>query len=113
MHTNINNSLARLEPFIFTEWKFNNPKMLELHESLSPEDKKTFGLDIKTLSWEDYFIELTKGVRVYLNKEPMKNLEKARSKDTMFVKKKFYILKIFFIHLKINFVFVFFLWNLD
>lgn len=83
MHTNINNSLARLERFIFTEWKFNNPKMLELHESLSAEDKNIFGLDIRSLRWEEYFIELTKGVRVYLSKEPLKNLKKARSKDNM------------------------------
>ncbi|XP_044017830.1 putative fatty acyl-CoA reductase CG8306 isoform X1 [Aphidius gifuensis] len=83
MHTNINNSLGRLERFIFTEWKFNNPKMLELHESLSAEDKNIFGLDIRSLCWEDYFVELTKGVRVYLSKEPLKTLKKARSKDNM------------------------------
>lgn len=56
--------------------------MLELHETLSSEDKKLFNLDIKELSWEEYFITLTQGVRVYLSKEPLTNLSKARSKDT-------------------------------
>lgn len=83
LHTNVNNSLARLERFIFTEWKYHNPKLLALHESLTAEDKKLFGVDVRPLNWEDFFVELTKGVRVYLSKEPMKNIEKARSKDNM------------------------------
>ena len=57
--------------------------MLELHESLAGDDKNMFPLDVRSLVWEDYFVDLTKGVRVYLSKEPLKNLEKARSKDTM------------------------------
>lgn len=83
LHTNVNNSLGRLERFIFTEWKFYNPRLLELHESLSPNDKELFNLNIKSLVWEDYFVDLTKGVRVYLSKEPLKNLSKARAKDNM------------------------------
>ncbi|KAK0094159.1 hypothetical protein PV326_011676 [Microctonus aethiopoides] len=83
LHTNVNNSLGRLERFIFTEWKFYNPRLLELHESLSPNDKELFNLNIKSLVWEDYFVDLTKGVRVYLSKEPLKNLSKARAKDNV------------------------------
>lgn len=81
LHTNVNNSLDRLKTFIFTEWKFHNPRMTELHESLSENDKKIFTLDIKPLVWEDYFIDLTQGVRTYLNNESPKTLAKARSKD--------------------------------
>ncbi|XP_015117031.1 putative fatty acyl-CoA reductase CG8306 [Diachasma alloeum] len=83
LHTNVNNSLGRLEKFIFTEWKFQNPRMMELHESLSSEDKKLFTLDVRPLSWEDYFVNLTKGVRVYLSKEPLKSLGRARAKDNI------------------------------
>ncbi|XP_043288458.1 uncharacterized protein [Venturia canescens] len=83
LHTNVNNSLDRLEKFIFTEWKFHNPRTLELHETLSNEDKRMFTVDVRPIVWKDYFIDLTKGVRVYLSKEPLKNLDKARSKDTM------------------------------
>lgn len=83
LHTNVNNSLERLERFIFTEWMFHNPRLMALHESLSSEDKNVFSLDVKSLNWEDYFVDLTKGVRVYLSKESMKNLGKARSKDNL------------------------------
>lgn len=83
LHTNVNKSLARLEKFIFTEWTFNNPRQLELHNSLSQKDKDIFSLDLSMLDWEDYFLNLILGVRTYLHKEPKKNLEKARSKDKM------------------------------
>lgn len=81
LHTNVNASLDRLKTFIFTEWKFHNRRTIELHNSLSETDKTLFNLDIKSLVWEDYFINLTQGVRTYLNNEPPKTLAKARSKD--------------------------------
>lgn len=83
LHTNVSKSLERLEKFIFQEWKFNNPHMLQLHESLSPDDQKLFTLDIKPLIWKDYFIDLIQGVRIYLHNESPKSLPKARSKDKM------------------------------
>ncbi|XP_017888842.1 putative fatty acyl-CoA reductase CG8306 [Ceratina calcarata] len=83
LHTNVNNSLDRLAKFIFTEWMFNNPRTLALHNSLSEEDKKLFNLDIKSLVWEDYFNNLTQGVRTYLSKESPKTLAKARSKQNI------------------------------
>lgn len=83
LHTNVNKSLVKLEKFIFTEWKFYNKQTLELHASLSEVDKEKFTLDIRPIDWETYFVDLTKGVRVYLNNEPLKNLNKAKRKDKM------------------------------
>ncbi|OAD57820.1 hypothetical protein WN48_01515 [Eufriesea mexicana] len=81
MHRNVNNSLDRLKKFIFTEWKFYNTHQIELYDSLSELDKKLFSLDIKPMVWEDYFSDLTQGVRTYLNNESPKTLPKAHSKD--------------------------------
>lgn len=81
LHTNINKSLVRLEKFIFTEWKFQNQRLRQLHESLSEDDKEVFSMDIKTLDWPDYFSNLTLGVRTYLQNESPKTLEKSRRKD--------------------------------
>ncbi|XP_011861554.1 PREDICTED: putative fatty acyl-CoA reductase CG8306 [Vollenhovia emeryi] len=81
LHTNVNRSLARLEKFIFQEWRFNNPRLLQLHESLSPEDQVLFSLDIRSLVWKNYFTDLIQGVRTYLHNESPKSLPKARSKD--------------------------------
>ncbi|XP_066593248.1 uncharacterized protein [Prorops nasuta] len=83
LHTNVNKSLVRLEKFIFTEWIFHNPKTMALHDSLSEVDKKLFTLDIRSLKWDSYFIDLTQGVRTYLNNEHPKSLDKARRKDNI------------------------------
>lgn len=83
LHTNVNRSLNRLAPFIFNEWKFDNKKSLNLHESLAPEDKEVFGLDVGSLHWETYFEDLAKGVRQYLNNESPETLPAARTKDNI------------------------------
>lgn len=83
LHTNVNRSLNRLAPFIFNEWKFDNKKCLGLHESLSPDDRETFGLDVGPLLWDSYFEDLAKGVRQYLNNESPETLPAARNKDNM------------------------------
>lgn len=81
LHTNINRSLSRLEPFIFNEWFFDNKKALELHRSLNEEDQKLFTLDIGPIEWDKYFDSLVKGVKVYLQNEPLSNYEKAIKKQ--------------------------------
>lgn len=83
LHRNVNDSLGRLEKFIFTEWTFGNQKTMALHEWLSPVDQKNYSLDVRNLSWPEYFEDLAKGVRQYLSKESMKNVEAARGKDTL------------------------------
>lgn len=81
LHTNVWNSLGLLKVFIFNEWKFHNTKTIELHKTLSPADKELFYIDIITLVWEDYFSNLTQGVRLHLSREKPTNLAAARKKD--------------------------------
>ena len=81
LHTNVWESLKLLHKFIFTEWKFHNKNTLILSKTMSPVDQKNFNIDIGELNWEDYFINLIQGVRVYLNNEPMKTLPAGRKKD--------------------------------
>lgn len=83
LHNNVNASLGRLEKFIFTEWVFKADKTQKLQEWLNEEDKVNYNVDITYIAWNDFFEDLSKGSRVYLNKEPMKNLEKAKGKDTL------------------------------
>jgi hypothetical protein len=40
-------------------------------------------LDIAELSWADYFRDLAMGSRIYLNREPLKNLSSAKAKDNV------------------------------
>lgn len=81
LHTNVWNSLNKLEKFIFTEWKYDNSKTLQVAKSQLEADKATFYIDIAELKWEDYFLKMLLGVRQYLNNEKPKNLESARTKD--------------------------------
>ncbi|XP_073989404.1 putative fatty acyl-CoA reductase CG8306 [Rhodnius prolixus] len=85
LHSNINKSLDRLQPFIFTEWFFSNKKTMELHNSLSEQDKENFTLDLGPLVWRDYFENMAKGVRQFLHKEEPSSLEYAKKKDTIFL----------------------------
>lgn len=83
LHRNVNTSLGRLEKFIFTEWEFNADRTQKLHKWLNAADQVNYILDLESLEWEEYFEDLSKGSRIYLNKEPMKNLEAAKGKDTL------------------------------
>lgn len=83
LHKNVSKSLARLAPFIFQEWFFDNKRTLELHESLNATDKETFGLDIRPIQWNDYFENMHAGVRRYLNNEELKTLPAAKKKNRM------------------------------
>lgn len=83
LHTKVNRSLDQLEPFIFNEWKFHNPKALRLQTIMSEEDKQRFYLDMSSLNWEDYFHSLALGVRLYLNNEKITTLGAAKIKDNI------------------------------
>lgn len=81
LHTNVWNSLKLLEKFIFTEWKFHNNNTKALIKTQSLTDRKLYNIDLATLEWEVYFINLINGVRRYLSKEDPKTMEAARKKD--------------------------------
>lgn len=83
LHTNVNNSLGRLAPFIFNEWLFHNPHTVDLQERLSGQDREVFNLDISKLDWSDYFTHMLQGVRQYLHNEQPQTLPAAKRKDSM------------------------------
>lgn len=79
----MNRSLSKLAPFIFNEWKFDNARTLNLQEELSVDDRAVFNIDPTSLKWSQFFINLTLGVRKYLNKENEKTLKAALNKNLM------------------------------
>lgn len=81
LHTNVNRSLGKLAPFIFNEWKFDNARTLHLQEEMSVDDRSIYNIDPTSLEWAPFFINLTKGVRKYLNKEGDETLKKALKKN--------------------------------
>ncbi|OWR51076.1 hypothetical protein KGM_211700 [Danaus plexippus plexippus] len=83
LHKNVWNSLSRLEVFIFTEWKFNNPRTRELSAMMNKTDSELFDIDVSKIYWEEYFVKLHLGVRRYLNKETEKTLAAAKTKNNI------------------------------
>ncbi|CAG9823264.1 unnamed protein product [Phaedon cochleariae] len=83
LHRNVNASLDMLEKFIFSEWKFSAMKTMDLQDWLTKDDQTEFNMDISTLQWPTYFADLTLGARVYLNKDPIKTLKSARTRDNI------------------------------
>lgn len=69
-----------LKAFTTRGWVFksDNRSMLT-RELMSEEDKKLFSLDITNLNWSDFIRGYVLGVRQYMLKEPLSNIEEARS----------------------------------
>lgn len=85
LHMNVNSSLDRLSVFIFNEWKFHADKTDKLQKWLSTKDQENYNVSLDNLVWTEIFKMMIIGTRIYLNKEPLKNLEAARKKNQMWV----------------------------
>ncbi|KAL3270690.1 hypothetical protein HHI36_021218 [Cryptolaemus montrouzieri] len=107
LHMNVMASLDRLQKFIFTEWKFHARKAGELQKWLSPQDQKDYDIAFETLVWQNVFTLMVVGTRVYLNKEPLKNLEAARKKNRTLMMLHYGIQIVGYIVLWIAFSFIF------
>lgn len=83
LHTNVNRSLRKLEPFIFREWKFDNSRTLILHSEMSAADQAEFYVDPSNIDWKTYMNILAKGVRKYLHNENEETLKKAMRKQSV------------------------------
>lgn len=66
--------------FTLHQWRFQNNRVLRLWRSLSPADRSEFDFNIEDLNWEDYCNHIIRGIRVYIFKDPINTLEKARSR---------------------------------
>lgn len=81
LHRSINKSLNLLEPFIFNEWKFDNTKAMALEGEIPSAERETFYLNISTLNWKQFFLNLAFGVRRYLLNEKDSTVQRAKSKS--------------------------------
>lgn len=73
-----------LKAFTTKQWKFNTDNETTLlKEFMSEEDKRLFNFDVSNLTWESYLKDYVLGVREFLLKEPISNLEQARRNLSM------------------------------
>ncbi|KAJ8687688.1 hypothetical protein QAD02_023482 [Eretmocerus hayati] len=70
--------LSLVQYYTTKTWYFRNDGLKALRESLSPEDKRTFFMDIREIVWDDYMLSYILATRKYCLKEDPLTLPKAR-----------------------------------
>ncbi|XP_014227100.1 putative fatty acyl-CoA reductase CG5065 [Trichogramma pretiosum] len=60
------------------EWVFKNDRLKALRESILPEDKEKFFMDINVISWDDYMLKYILATRKYCLKDDPSTLPRAR-----------------------------------
>jgi fatty acyl-CoA reductase len=78
IYKRMNSSLQTYQFFISNEWTWSNSVYSKILQSIPSEDKQTFDFDMKKIDWESYYKALTLGVKVYVLKDDLKELPKAR-----------------------------------
>lgn len=76
--------------FTVRNWDFSNFNVKKLLHELEPNDRQIFQFDMSEIDWENYFKNYMKGIRIYLLKEPLKNLEEAQKRWRKYVLKTNY-----------------------
>lgn len=64
--------------FIKRRWKFETERVQNLWNNLSLEDQELFFFNLAEISWEEHCRTGTLGMRVYLFKDEIHTLPKAR-----------------------------------
>lgn len=60
-----------LSYFALRQWKFHNTNTQNLYNDLNEADKQMFGFDISSISWNEYFYNYVRGIRIFLLKDPI------------------------------------------
>lgn len=66
--------------FCTNEWIFTNDNVQTLWNNLNADDREIFFFDITPLNWTEYISYYMKGMRMYLFKDDLSNVEVARKK---------------------------------
>jgi fatty acyl-CoA reductase len=78
VYKKMNSSLQTFEFFISNEWNWSNSVYSRILQSIPSDEKETFDFDMRKIDWENYYRALTLGIKVYVVKDDMKELPKAR-----------------------------------
>ncbi|XP_064483362.1 fatty acyl-CoA reductase 1-like [Ornithodoros turicata] len=70
--------MVSLEYFTTHEWKFHCGNILILMKQLSPEDRKLFSVDLRSIDWGSYFKNYVLGARKFILKDDPTTVYEAR-----------------------------------
>lgn len=80
IYTKTENLIELYQIFSTNEWKFDNSNTQELWLSINQEDRELFPFSIKDIDWSLYIRNYFNGIRKYILREELDNLEKAKAK---------------------------------
>ncbi|RZC31886.1 NAD binding 4 and/or Sterile domain containing protein, partial [Asbolus verrucosus] len=101
IYRKINNSNNAFWFFTSKNWKFSNDNIKEMWNELSEVDKELFPFDISAVNWLKYLRNYHKGLRLYVHKDPLDSLHKAKIRATRFeILHKVMVYAIYFIGIK-------------
>ena len=78
MYKRLDNSMQTYEFFINHEWNWDNKVLLQILASIPSHERDIFNFDMKNIDWDQYYRSFTLGVKMYLLKDDMNELPKAR-----------------------------------
>ncbi len=70
--------MSCLNYFTTNEWKFIAENAIQLLEQMSPEDRRTFYFDVRTIDWASYLETYALGTRRFILKDDPSTLPAAR-----------------------------------
>ncbi|KAJ1355437.1 hypothetical protein KIN20_012834 [Parelaphostrongylus tenuis] len=68
-----------LHYFTTHEWTFRSKNLPKLWEALSVEDQQIYNFDIRQLDWNSYLFDYVMGIKRYILKDELENLQAARA----------------------------------
>lgn len=83
IYQKVHRTTVALEYFTKNEWIYRTANFEALNDTLSPEDKRRFMIDVRKIDWPNYMKDYVLGVRHYLLKEDPSTIEAARFKLDM------------------------------
>lgn len=78
IHKKLKKASKAVEYFTTNEWHFKNDNFVRLNNMLSPQDKKTFGFDVRAIDWSSYLENYVLGIRKHIFGESDCTIPKAR-----------------------------------
>ncbi|KAL1379276.1 hypothetical protein pipiens_015019 [Culex pipiens pipiens] len=88
-----------LDFFTTNEWVFRNEKMRAVYDAMTADDQTFFPVDIRRVKWAEFFPTYLLGLRKYIVRESLDNLEQAKRKFRLLKAAHYVVLALIYVAL--------------
>ncbi|XP_018318580.1 fatty acyl-CoA reductase wat [Agrilus planipennis] len=78
VYKKIHKFCAVISYFSTRSFEFGSKRVRSMIRNMTEQDQKIFFCDLRKLDWDEFFLEYTEGIRVYLIGDPIETLEAAK-----------------------------------